>query len=84
MTTPWKVLILALVAYSIWMTLAVTDLANSAFEQAWDAEFHEVKEFSDTVWGAKKIGEIHTGMALIGLVAGVALVIDFASRRRAR
>ena len=84
MTTPWKVLIIALVAYAIWMTFAVSDLANSAFRQAWDAEFHEVHGFSDTVWGAEKLGRIHTGMVLIGVAAVIALLAELSATRRPR
>lgn len=81
MTTRWKILVLALVAYAIWMTYAVADLANSAFSQAWDADYHEPKDFAETVWGARDLAKIHMGMVAIGVVAVVALVGDIVTRK---
>jgi hypothetical protein len=80
MTSYWKMLVVGLVIYSIYITHMLLGLLDDTFGIAWDSSFHESKSIGDTVWGAQALASIHTGEALLGLVAFAAVVVGLFSR----
>lgn len=78
----WKLLVVGLVVYALYITHALLDLLDATFGIAWDNSFHESKAIGDTVWGARAVESIHTGEILLGLIAVAAVVIELVSRRQ--